>query len=219
MQIDLRMTQGAVPVGHGDPLGEAPAGVGAGANLRVPGGWRRVENLRRGDLVITRDNGLQPVRLIWTRRVGTAEMLADPSLAPIRLGTRAVGPMMPRRDVLLGGGQRVLVPAGRVVGTRDGRCRLMAARDLAGRSERAFVDMSPAGVTFYTLVFDCHQVVQAEGLPIASFLATPQAVSALDEGCRSDLLRLYPELERAPSCYPPAEYEVATGAEYRPEPV
>ena len=38
-------------------------GLCEGANLRTPCGARRIEFLRRGDLVVTRDNGLQPARL------------------------------------------------------------------------------------------------------------------------------------------------------------
>ena len=40
-------------------FGQAGAlGLGAGANLRTPCGDRRVDNLRPGDLIVTRDNGL-----------------------------------------------------------------------------------------------------------------------------------------------------------------
>ncbi len=216
MQIDVRMAQGAEPVGHDGMFTGAPAGLASGANVRVPGGWRRVENLRRGDLIVTRDDGLQPIRLIWTQRVSAAEMIANPALMPVRLTPRAVGPMMPRRDVLLGGGQRVLVPAWRVAGNSDGHCRMIEARELAGRSDGAFMDMSAAGVTFHVLVLDCPQVVQVEGLPVESFVANAGAIMALDEDRRTDLLRLFPELERAPSCYPPARYGVAAGRDYRP---
>ena len=74
-------------------------GLCAGANLRTPCGERRVEFLRKGDLIVTRDAGLQPVRLIWTRTVTAAEIAADPSLAPIVVRPRAVGPMMPKKTV------------------------------------------------------------------------------------------------------------------------
>ena len=67
-------------------------GLCAGANLRTPCGSRRIENLRKGDLIVTRDNGLQPVRLVWRRTVTAAEITADPSLAPVRLKPRAIGP-------------------------------------------------------------------------------------------------------------------------------
>ncbi|MCH7911273.1 MAG: Hint domain-containing protein, partial [Candidatus Hydrogenedentes bacterium] len=44
-----------------------PGGIVEGANVRTPCGPRRVELVRAGDLIVTRDNGLQPVRAIWRR--------------------------------------------------------------------------------------------------------------------------------------------------------
>jgi hypothetical protein len=38
-------------------------------------------------------------------------MAADPSLAPVCLRSRAIGPMMPQRDLLVGGDHRLLIPA------------------------------------------------------------------------------------------------------------
>ena len=74
-------------------------GMVEGANVRTPCGPRRVELVRPGDLVVTRDVGLQPVRMIWSREVTMAEMTANPDLAPIRLQPRAVGPMMPQHHL------------------------------------------------------------------------------------------------------------------------
>ena len=202
-------------------LGSAPvvgrAGLVSGTHLRTPAGWRRVEFLRRGDLVVTRDAGLQPVRLVLRHTVGAAEMTADPSLAPVRLAPRVIGPMMPRRDLWVGGGQRLLLPSHCVSGAPEAAWSLIAAREIAGTSDGAFVDLSLAEVTYHTPVFDCHQVVQAEGLPLESFLPSAAALRALDEARRSDILRAFPELRRSPSAYPPAIYPVATGEDYRRE--
>ena len=212
VRIDPQTTDGPEPAGPG---GVPPIGIGAGANLRVPGGWRRIENLRRGDLVVTRDHGMQPVRRIWKQTVAVAAMRADPALAPIRFRPRAIGPMMPRRDVLLGGGHRVLVPACCLAGARDARGRLIAAGEIAGRSDAVHADLA-ARVTYHVLVFDCPQVVQAEGLPVESFEATASALAGLAPAWREDLLQLFPELAKTASAYPPAEYAGAPGTDYRP---
>ena len=193
------------------------AGLVAGTHLRTPAGWRRVEFLRPGDLVMTRDAGLQPVRLVLRRAVSTAEMAADPSLAPVRLAPREIGPMMPRRNLWVGGGQRLLVPSHCVFGAPEATWSLIAAHEIAGTSDGTFVDLSLAEVTYHTPVFDCHQIVQAEGQPLESFLPSAAALRALDEERRGDLLRVFPELRRSPSAYPPALYATATGEDYRPE--
>ncbi len=94
-------------------------GLCAGANLRTHCGGRRVEFLREGDLVVTRDNGLQPVRMIWTRTVTAAEIAADPSLAPIVLRPRAIGPMMPQRTLSVGSAHLLLIPVWRILDEED----------------------------------------------------------------------------------------------------
>ena len=115
--------------------------------------------MRAGDLIVTRDNGLQSVRMVWTRTVTAAEMSADPSLAPVRLKPRAIGPMMPQRDLLLAGAHKVLVPGYRLADIPDTKCCLIAARDIAEVSDVAFIDKSHDEITFYNLVFDDHQVL------------------------------------------------------------
>lgn len=196
-------------------LGSAlPHGIAFGTNVRTVCGWRRVENIRRGDLIVTRHQGLQPVRLIWTRSVSAAEIAADPSLAPVRLMPRALGPMRPRRDLLLASGQQILVPGWRIAGATAG-CRLVTASEIAGRTDAVFVDRSPEQVSYVTFVFDSHQVVHAEGLPVGSFCPTPSAARHLDEAQRLDLLRTFPELGRSPSAYPPSDYQTAAGDRLR----
>ena len=181
-------------------------GIGGGANVRTPCGARRIENLRRGDLVVTRDNGLQPVRMIWTRKVSAVEIAADPSLAPVRLKPRTIGPMMPQQDVVIAGGHRVLVPGYRIEGADDKTCCLVPARELAGFNEGAFVDRDTEETTFYNLVFDCHQTFTVNGLAVESFLPTASHLSRLDQLLRDDIVQLFPELSRNPSAYPPVEY-------------
>ena len=85
----------------GDIVTAGATGLCEGANLRTPCGERRVEFLRKGDLVVTRDNGLQPVKMIWTRVIPAAEIAADPSLAPVTLQPRAIAPTepIPRYDL------------------------------------------------------------------------------------------------------------------------
>jgi len=192
-------------------------GLCAGANLRTPCGGRRIENIRKGDLVVTRDNGLQPVRMVWRRTVTAAEIAADPSLAPVRLKPRAIGPMMPQRDLLVGAGHRVLVPGWRLQDMPDTTACLIPARDVAGVNDAAYIDRSADEVTYYNIVFDSHQVFAANGLPVESFLPTASALCALDRNVTDDITRLFPELLKSPSAYPPAEYPTPEAPRYRPD--
>lgn len=172
------------------------------ANLRTPLGPRRIEMLHPGDMVVTRNNGLQPVRLIWSRTVTAAQMQDDPTLAPIRLKPRAVGPMMPSRDLRMAAGHRALIPGYRLVGVADDRPCLMRLEGLAMASDAAVKDFGAETVTYYNLVFDSHEVICAEGLPVESYRPSPGALVHMDVATREALLALFPDLGRRRCPYP-----------------
>lgn len=191
-------------------------GLCAGANLRTPCGARRVENLRHGDLVVTRDNGLQPVRMVWKRVVTAAEIAADPALAPVVLRPRAIGPMMPQRDLALGAAHRILIPGWRLVDMPEDHAFLIPARDVTEASDAIHIDRAGGEIAYYGVIFDSHQVICANGLPVESFLPTPGALCTLEKSVTEDITRLFPELLKSPSSYPPAEYATPEGPRYRP---
>ncbi|MGR3660969.1 MAG: Hint domain-containing protein [Paracoccaceae bacterium] len=191
-------------------------GIVEGGNVRTPCGPRRIELVRPGDLIVTRDNGLQPVRMVWKRTISTADMIVNPDLAPIRFKPRAIGPMMPQKDLSVSPDHRLLVPGYRLFGQDQTTCCLIEAREIAGVSDAAYVDRSAATVNYFTLVFDTHQIFSCNGLTIESFLPTAGTVAALDDGLRDDLVRRFPQLKREPNSYPPAEYKVVKGVDYLP---
>ncbi len=192
-------------------------GLAGSANVRTPCGARRIENLRPGDLIVTRDNGLQPVRMVWTRSLTAAEIAADPSLAPVRLKPRAIGPMMPQRDLLVAARHRILVPGYRLADMPDTCSCLIAARDIAEASDAAFFDRGITEMTFYNVVFADHQVFAANGLPVESYLPSPKAVGELDEDLSRDIAALFEAGPEAAPGYPAPRYSEPEAQDYRPE--
>lgn len=184
------------------------------ANVRTPLGPRRVEMLHPGDMVVTRGNGLQPVRMIWTRTVTAAQMRDRPELAPIRLKPRAVGPMMPARDLRIAAGHRALIPGYRISGVADDQPCLMRLDGLAAASDAAFVDFGAETVTFYNLVFDNHQVVCAEGLPVETYRPSPGAFAHLDVATREQMLELFPKLASRRCPFPVLPHPTARSRAY-----
>ncbi len=189
-------------------------GICGEANVRTPWGARRIEMIQPGDMVVTRDNALQPVRMIWSRTVTAADMRDHPELAPIRLRPRAIGPMMPARDLRIAAGHRALIPGYRIADVADEQCCLMRVDALASASDEAFVDAAPGNVTFYNLVFDSHQVFCAEGLPVESFRPSPKALSALDVSAREELLALFPNITPKRCPYPGLPHPTARARSY-----
>lgn len=174
-------------------------GLCTGANLRTPCGPRRVEFMRKGDLIVTRDNGLQAVQLIWTKTVTEAEIAADPSLAPVVLKPRAIGPMMPQRELSVGRAHRLLIPGWRLEDEDDATPCLIPARDVAGINDNAFVARPSGDITYYNIVFETPQVFCANGLPIESFVPEKSTISEAPKEVRQELKALMPPKDEDPS--------------------
>ena len=192
-------------------------GLAGATNVRTPCGARHVANLRPGDLVVTRDRGLRPVRLVWSRTVTEADLAADPSLAPVCLRPRAIGPMMPQRDLLVAGDHRLLIPGYRLTDRPDTAAALIPAREIAGTSDAAFIDRARGEMTFYNLVFDAHEVFAANGLPVESFHITEETLPLVPAGARARICELFPEFAARAEDHPPLGYPVAGRESYLPE--
>ncbi len=207
MTISRKISQNDIPQ-------TGTTGLCAGANLRTPIGERRVEFLRPGDLVVTRDNGLQPVRLIWTRDISEAEIAADPSLAPVLLNTRAIGPMMPSRPLRIGGAHRLLIPGWRLLDEEDHINCLVPARDVDGVSlgnETEAVEAS-----YFNIVFDAPQVFCANGMPVESFVPSKETLQWVPQDVKSDLRALFPDLGPEFTDYPAPAYKARARVSYAP---
>lgn len=73
----------------------------AGTLIETEGGFIPVEALKAGDLVVTRDNGLQPIRWIGSVRLNAARLQAQPKLRAIRIKAGVLGPNTPSSDLLV----------------------------------------------------------------------------------------------------------------------
>jgi hypothetical protein len=164
-----------------------------GTLIRVAQGEVPVETLRRGDLVATRDNGLQPIRWIGRRQVG-----GTGKFAPIRFAPGAMGNT---RALLVSPQHRMVV--------RDWRAQLyfgqdevlVAAHQLAG-CDRIHVNPMPM-VEYVHVMFDRHEIIFAEGAETESFHAG-DTILAKDSALRAEIGALFPQLLGAQSPYPTA---------------
>lgn len=164
-----------------------------GTMIAVKRGEVTVETLRVGDLVRTRDHGLQPIRWIGRRVVG-----GTGRHAPIRF---APGVMGNRRELLVSPQHRMVV--------RDWRAQLYFGQDevLVAARQLAVCDrihVQPMDqVDYIHLMFDRHEIIFAEGAETESFHAG-EAMLAQDRALRAELEELFPELARRPADFPTA---------------
>ena len=151
-----------------------------------------IQNIRVGDLVMTAE-GLHPVRWIGSSHVDTSQLLSNPKLFPVRVSAGALGDGLPKRDLLVSRQHRMLVRspiAKRMFGTADVLVHAIKLTKLSG----IYQDQSTTHVTYFHMLFDDHQVVFAEGAPSESLYTGPEALKAISDEARDEVLALFPEL-------------------------
>ena len=157
----------------------------AGTLIRTPEGEVPVECLRPGDLVVTQDDGLQPLRWIGRRRVA-----ATGGFAPIRIRADTFGN---HRCLSVSPQHRILI--------RDSLAELLfgeaevlvAAKDLV--NDRSVTVRHGGMVEYVHILFDRHQVVFSEGLASESFLPGPQTTHSFERTTLDEICALFPELD------------------------
>ena len=150
-------------------------------------------DLAVGDLVVTRDAGLQPIRWIGTRRLDAATLAAWPQMRPVRIRAGALGRGVPSADLDVSPQHRVLVRsriAQRMFGTDE---VLVAAKQLL-QIEGIDVVADGAEVTYVHFLFDDHQIVISNGAETESLYTGAEALRSVGEAAREEILALFPEL-------------------------
>lgn len=159
----------------------------AGTLIATPQGEVPAETLRPGDLVLTKDDGAQPLRWIGQRVVE-----AEGDFAPIHIRANTFGN---HRNLLVSPLHRILI--------RDNLAELLfgeaevliAARDLI--NDRSVRRKAGGQVTYVHLLFDRHQVLFSEGLETESFLPGPQTTKTLEQEIFAEICALFPEIDPA----------------------
>lgn len=173
-----------------------------GTRLRTAQGSIPIEELREGDLVQTKDNGLQPVRWIGSRWMSGARLFAMPHLRPIRLRRDFFGHDEPDDDLIVSPEHRLLIRgpvAQELFNTSE---VLVTARDLVDRN-RVQIDLRLREITYVHLLFDQHQILWANNVETESFHPASAALSSLGDLDRKRLLNAQPELAVDPHTYGP----------------
>ncbi len=171
-----------------------------GTRIRTHRGVSLIEDLREGDLVQTKDNGLQPLRWIGKRRMTGARLFAMPRMRPIRIAGGAMGIERPDSDLLVSPEHRMLLKGARAQSLFNTSEVLVAAKDLINGTTIT-VDMQVREVTYIHVLLEQHQILWANGLETESFHPASAAASSLDHNDRQRLLAECPELEYDPHTY------------------
>lgn len=168
--------------------------------IAVPGGQRRIQDIRPGDLVLTRDNGPRPVLWAGSRRLGGGRLHAMPQLRPIRFRAGALGIGRPDGDLLVSPRHRMLVTGAAALTLFDAPEVLVAAEDLLnGRT--ITVDHALREVEYFHLLLEEHGILRANGLESESFHPAEARLDALEPAARARLAQLLPGIATDPHAY------------------
>lgn len=160
----------------------------------------RVETLREGDYVQTKDNGAQQIQWIGARRMTGARLFAMPYLRPVRLRMGSLGIQKPDQELLVSPEHRMLVKGAVARALFNTPEVLVSAKDLVNNDTIVF-DHAVREVTYIHLLLPSHQVLWANGVETESFHPASAALSTLDRNDRARLLELNPMLRYEPHAY------------------
>lgn len=162
-----------------------------GTRIATQRGNIPVEQLILGDLVVTKDNGLQPLRWGGNRTVhGTGEF------APIQF---KAGTFDNTRDLFVSPQHRMLM-SGANASLYFGETQVLAsAKHLVNGNNilRAKCDL----ITWHHLLFERHEIIYAEGCASESYHPGAQGLNGIDDEQREELFALFPQLRSNPNGY------------------
>lgn len=162
-----------------------------GTRIWTPLGPRLIDDLRVGDLVLTRDHGMQPIRWIGQRSVA-----GKGRFAPIRFEKGIIGN---ERELLVSPQHRMLHQSTAANLYFNDSEVLIPAKHMVNGSSICQVEQ--AEVTYFHMLFDSHEVVFAEGAASESFHPGQMGLSAIDDPAREELFSLFPELRSNANSY------------------
>lgn len=174
-----------------------------GTMIETPAGIVGIEDLAVGDLVVTRDHGAQPIRWIRSKKLTATDLMLSENLRPIRISAGALGEGLPSSDLVVSPQHRILVRsriAQRMFGASE---VLVAAKQLL---ELSGVEIAAdlAGVEYFHMLFDQHEVVIANGAETESLYPGPQLLNTVGQVAAEEVFALFPELRDLEQSPPPA---------------
>lgn len=170
----------------------APICFTPGTLIATPKGEVPVEQLREGDKVFTRDNGIQELRWTGSRNLDHADLTTSPEFQPILIKAGSLGQGLPENDLLLSPNHRVLMTGERATLYFEESEVLSAAKHLVGMDGVAQVE-TPA-ITYIHMLFDRHEVILSNGAWTESFQPSDYSLGGVLDAQRAEIIKLFPEL-------------------------
>ncbi len=167
------------------------SGFAADTNIMTSLGDVKVQNLKVGARVITRDHGMQTLRWIGSHKV---RISADD--APIMF-QKAV--LKNTRDLILSPQHRILFK-GEQAELMFGQSEVLVPAKTLLNNDRVY-QIVDGFIEYYHVLFDRHEIIYSEGVSTESYLPTIENIKNLDQDTRENLYDVFPNLRTNPENY------------------
>lgn len=164
-----------------------------GTMISTQRGAVAIEELREGDMVLTGDNGLQPIRWIGSRKLSQAQLQAKPNLRPIRIREGALGQNTPSRGLLVSPQHRVLVRS-KIAQYMFGTLEILVAAKHLREIDGIDIAEDLAEIEYFHMLFDRHEIVYANAAETESLYTGSEALKSVGLAAREEIFALFPEL-------------------------
>ena len=171
-----------------------------GSRIMTEHGFVAINALRPGDRVQTLDHGLQRLRWCGRRTVPSQGAFAAVSIPAGSFGDHGALRVSPQHRLLVEGWRVQLY-------SREGQVLVKAIHLVRAGLLRQ--DHSGCPVTYHHLLFDQHEIINAEGLWSESYLPGPMTLPEVDPTTQSEVVALFPALQHDPAAYGSAAYDPA----------
>lgn len=165
----------------------------SGTLIETEFGAMPIEDLRQGMKVWTRDNDLQEIRWIGSRKLSSTVLELAANLRPIRISAGSLGRDIPARDLLVSPQHRILVRsriAQKIFGCEE---VLVAAKQLL-QIEGIDVASDLESVEYFHMLFDRHEIVVSDGAETESLYTGAEALKSLGQAAREEIFAIFPAL-------------------------
>lgn len=157
---------------------------GPGTLIETAEGAVAVQNLKKGQLVWTRDGGFQPI--LW---IGTTEVHGHGPFAPVVIEAGAIGNT---KELLVSQQHRILIGSPATDMLFGSSEVFVAAKHLCGLPGISIRQTDR--ITYTHFMFDRHHIVRSNGALTESYYFGDNAKYALSSPQRSEILALFPSI-------------------------
>ncbi|MBO9452860.1 Hint domain-containing protein [Tropicibacter sp. R16_0] len=161
-----------------------------GTLIRAVQGYQKVEDLRVGDKVWTRDHGMQRIRWIESSAVRRGKMKRDPLLRPVRISKGALGRGQPRNDLYVSQQHRILLCGPAIELMFGGAEALARASDLCHWPGIEIV-LPDDDIHYFHILLDRHEILDADGVPAESLFLGEEALYQLSSEALQELSSIF----------------------------